>query len=136
MSGETTGPERLHLLIRDLPYGDERSSDGCLVGLLVPSEPGLVRLVAGAHAFSFAAADVLDIAPLDGVEAVVLGPLGVRLMLKAPATLVKVESWEEFQHAALGTRRPFAYATRPHPLVAPARTEFRERELRFRRTLE
>jgi hypothetical protein len=136
MSGETTGPERLQMLIRDLPFADERSSDGCLVGLLVPKDPGLVCLVAGAHAFSFAAADVLDVAPLEGVDAVVTGPLGVRLTLKAPATLVKVENWAEFQHAALGTRRPFAYATRPHPIIAPPRTEFRELELRFGRTLE
>jgi hypothetical protein len=136
MSGETTGTERLHLLTRDLPYVDERSSDGCLVGLLVFAEEGFVRLVAGAHAFTFAVADVLDVATLDEFDALGTGPLGVRLTLKVPATLVKVENWAEFQHAALGTRRPFAYLTRPHPIVAPPRTEFRERELRYIRALE
>jgi hypothetical protein len=136
VSEETTGPERLHLLIHDLPYAGERSADGSMVGLLVPADPGLVRLVAGAHAFSFPEADVIDIAPLDELDAMAMGPFGVRLMLKTPATVVKVETWAEFQHAAAGTRRPFAYATRPHPIVAPARTEFRERELQFRRTLE
>jgi hypothetical protein len=136
VSEETSGHERLHLLIHDLPYAGERSSDGSLVGLLVPADPGLVRLVAGAYAFSFLEADVINVAPLDEMDAMTMGPCGVRLTLRTPATVLKIEMWAEFQHAAAGTRRPFAYSTRPHPIVAPPRTEFRERELQFRRTFE
>jgi len=136
MSEETSPHERLHLLIQDLPYADEQSSDGSMVGLLVPADPGFVRLVAGAYAFSFPEADVINVAPLDEMDARALGPCGVRLALRAPATVVKIEMWAEFQHAAAGTRRPFAYATRPHPIVAPERSEFRERELQFCRAFE
>lgn len=136
MSRDTAADERLRLLIHDLPQVAERSADGTMVGVLVPSDEGFVRVVAGAYAFSFPATDVLDVTPLDEAEAQTTEPLGVRVTLKTPATLVKVETWAEFQHAALGTRRPFAYATRPHPLVAPPRTEYRERELEFIRSQE
>jgi hypothetical protein len=136
VSQETSAHERLHLLIHDLPYAGEQSSDGSMVGLLVPADPGLVRLVAGATAFSFLETDVLNVAPLDETDALAIGLCAVRLMLRAPATVVKIEMWAEFQHVAAGTRRPFAYATRPHPIAAPPRDEFRERELQFCRMFE
>jgi hypothetical protein len=136
VSHETSAHERLHLLIRDLPQADEQSSDGSIVGLLVPAEPGVVRLVAGAYALTFAQADLIDVASIDETDATSIGPCAVRLMLRMPATVLKIEMWAEFQHAAAGTRRPFAYATRPHPIVAPPRNEFRERELQFCRKFE
>jgi len=136
VSAETSAHERLHLLIHDLPYADEQSSDGSMVGLLVPADRGLVRLVAGAYAFSFPEADVISVAPLDEMDALAIDPCAVRLTLRAPATVAKIELWAEFQHAAAGTRRPFAYATRPHPIVAPPRNAFREREVEFCRRFE
>jgi len=132
MSVVSSGTDNLGSLLDLLPYAVEYPSDGCISGLLLKSEPGTVRIVVGGHCLTFELGDIQDICRLDA-EGELEGRSEasmVRLMLRLPTKLLGVEVWAEFQQTSFATR-PFAFATRAHPIVAPANPEFRARERAF-----
>jgi hypothetical protein len=138
MSSEFAKDHHLDVLLRELPYVEEPVSTEqiCVSGILARSEPGVVRLVMGGYCLTFDSADVEDVLKVSAEDEDNLTPQTVRLLLRRPAQLLNVEPWTEFDQATSGATRPFAFAARPHPIVAPPNSEFRSRERSFLRDFE
>jgi hypothetical protein len=138
MSSEFAKHNNLDALLRELPYAQEQQSANCLYvsGVLAGSEPGFVRIVLGGYCLTLDVADVQDVLQVSAEDEGRCTPPTVRLTLRCPTRLLNIELWTEFEQAICGAPRPFAFAARPHPIVAPPNSEFRSREQSFLRDFE
>lgn len=138
MSSEFAKHNNLDALLRELPYVQEQQSVDCFYvsGMLAASEPGFVSIVLRGYCLTLDVADVEDVVQVSAEDEGHCTPSMVRLRLQCPARLLNVELWTEFEQAICGAPRPFAFAARPYPIVAPFNSEFRSQEQSFLRDFE
>jgi hypothetical protein len=134
MSSEFAKHKYLDTLLRELPYDKEQVAAGRIYmsGMLARSESGVVRIVTGGYCLVFDSGDIQDAVQVV-VEEEVRTPPTLVLVLRAPARLLSFERWTELDQAMSEASRPFAIATRPHPIVAPPNLQFRSQEEKFLR---
>jgi len=135
----SSGNTHLDLLLRDLPYAEvEQPAVGFLElsGVLTRAEPGRVRIAIVGYCLTFDSSDVEDVVEVPTADENSCAPGTVRLLIRRPARLWSVEPWTELDQATFGVPRPFTFAVRPHPIVAPPNADFRAREQSFLRSIE
>jgi hypothetical protein len=128
--------EGLDLLLDGLPNAEGLASPEqfCVVGLVMPSKPGCIRVIVRDVCLTFDLADLLDVVLESDNPDISLPPI-FRITLRSGARLMSIQFWAEFEHAASGVPRPFALATRSRTIVVPPDLDFRSREAVFFRSL-
>lgn len=138
MSSESAKYRHLEVLLRQLPYAEEPTSDEHIYvsGVLARSEPGLVSIIVAGYCFTLDSADVQDVLQVSAQHENTATPRTVQLLLRRPTRLFSVEPWIELDQAMSGAPRPFAFGARPHPIVAPVHSKYQSLERRFMQDFE